>query len=496
MAEAFARTQQGKLAKVRVSGEPGAGKTAQLRAFAEWVARERPDAMVLAGRCHERESVPYKAFDAAIDALCQELDRLRHDECAALAPRRAFLLPVVFPVLGKVRALAGGTQGQYAADHLTLRSQAFAALREMLHRIAERRPTVLLLDDLQWADAESLDLLDEIVREPDPPPLLVVCASWHGEECPADVRSTLDRAFGDATPVALEPCAARERAAQGLADPAVVSPSARAVLDLVAVAATAIPESVLSVASGLPRRELAEVVDGLRELRFLRLHRGGDDPQYDVHDARVIARLGDRLDAAARAGCHRALAEAFTACGGADPEVRPTTGSSRANAGARSLTPSVPRSKPTASSLSAGPRGSIAGRSRCRRATRTTPRRGARGARSSATPSRTRAATPRPGTPMSRPPRAHPRTRPWAASDSRPRTSFAGVTSSLGSPWPGSSSSASASRSRSRPARCDRSSASACACASADWTTSSGAKPTCQAPTCSCAISSGPSGSR
>ncbi len=322
LGRAFARTLESKLAKVRISGEPGTGKTALLRAFADRVALERPDAMVLAGRCDERESVPYKAFDAAIDALCQELDRLRHEDCAALVPRRAFLLPVVFPVLGKVRALADAPPGPRAADRLTLRSHAFAALREMLYRIAERRPTVLLLDDLQWADSESLDLLEEIVREPDPPPLLLVCASWRAEDCPAEIRAPLDRAFGDATPIALEPDAgAADGAAQTAPDPAAVGPAARAVLDLVAAATTAVPESVLSRASGLPRRELVEVLDELRKARLLRLHQGGLDPRFDARDPQVLVWVRRGLDAAARARAHRALAEAHTALGGADPEV-------------------------------------------------------------------------------------------------------------------------------------------------------------------------------
>jgi hypothetical protein len=319
LADAFARALEGTLARARIVGEPGTGKTALLRALADHIARERPDAMVLVGRCNAKESVPYKAFDAAIDALCRELDRLRHEDCLALVPRRAFLLPVVFPVLAKVRALAEAPPGPRAADRLTLRSQAFAALREMLHRIAERRPTVLLLDDVQWADAESLDLLDELVREPDAPPLLVVAALWRSEACSADVRARVERVFGDATQIDLQPSV--RAPGHNPPDPVALGPVAQALLDLVALATAPVPESVLALAAGVARREVAELLEALREARLLRLHQGGDDPRFDARDGRVLARVLERLDEAGQRRGHLALAEAFAAWGSAEPEV-------------------------------------------------------------------------------------------------------------------------------------------------------------------------------
>ena len=42
-------------------------------------------------------------------------------------------------------------------------------------RLVERWPVVVVIDDLQWADADSLALLSELVREPSAPPLLLVC---------------------------------------------------------------------------------------------------------------------------------------------------------------------------------------------------------------------------------------------------------------------------------------------------------------------------------
>src|SRR5205807_5426556 len=68
-----------------IHGESGVGKTAVVRRFLD--ALGLPDAVVLAGRCYERESVHYKAVDGVIDALTRWLSSLWPDELASLLPR-------------------------------------------------------------------------------------------------------------------------------------------------------------------------------------------------------------------------------------------------------------------------------------------------------------------------------------------------------------------------------------------------------------------------
>jgi predicted ATPase len=51
-------------------------------------------------------------------------------------------------------------------DLFTMRRQAFGALREILTRLAGQKPLVIYIDDLQWADADSIFLLEELLQPP------------------------------------------------------------------------------------------------------------------------------------------------------------------------------------------------------------------------------------------------------------------------------------------------------------------------------------------
>src|SRR5690606_1937138 len=87
-------------------GPSGVGKTELLERFAARAAREVPGTVALAGRCYEKESVPFKAVDGVVDARTRYLRMLSADQAAALLPRNAGVLAQVFPVLRRVSAFA------------------------------------------------------------------------------------------------------------------------------------------------------------------------------------------------------------------------------------------------------------------------------------------------------------------------------------------------------------------------------------------------------
>jgi class 3 adenylate cyclase len=57
------------------------------------------------------------------------------------------------------------------------RADSFAAWRRFIEALADRRPLVLVFEDLQWADDELLDFLDALAERLRGVPLLVVCTT-------------------------------------------------------------------------------------------------------------------------------------------------------------------------------------------------------------------------------------------------------------------------------------------------------------------------------
>ena len=132
--------RQGDPQTVFISGRSGEGKTSLAEHFLA-ALREDKRLAVMAGRCYDRESVPFKALDSLIDTLASYLRVLRETDAALLMPDDIAVLARVFPVLHRVDVVAKAAVGRISAlDEQQIRQRAFGALRALLVRISRRLP--------------------------------------------------------------------------------------------------------------------------------------------------------------------------------------------------------------------------------------------------------------------------------------------------------------------------------------------------------------------
>jgi DNA-binding CsgD family transcriptional regulator len=138
---------------VLIGGEAGIGKTA----LAEALCRDAADqgALVLVGRCYDLTETP--PWGPWVDLFT------RYDPAGAMPP-----LPAAFSRRGTI-------------GEVTSQAALFQQVLDFLTALAARRPVVVLLDDLHWADPASLDLLRVTARAAASLPLLIL-ATYRSDE--------------------------------------------------------------------------------------------------------------------------------------------------------------------------------------------------------------------------------------------------------------------------------------------------------------------------
>lgn len=153
-----------------IVGEPGLGKSRLLTELLSHV--DATDTLVTwrQGRCLPYgNGIPFWALGEIVKAHAgiletdaaavahEKLDRLLPD-----GPERAWMRDRLLPLLG---VDAGPTAG---------REERFSAWRRFLAIVANARPTIVVFEDLHWADAALLEFLDTLVGKHEPLPLFVV----------------------------------------------------------------------------------------------------------------------------------------------------------------------------------------------------------------------------------------------------------------------------------------------------------------------------------
>ena len=163
---ALAASAQGRRNTVLVSGEAGMGKTTLIRT----VVGDAPESPAVGwGTCWHGEGAPsfwpwMQAFDDLVDAV-------GHETAIRAAGRDRELLSAVARPLGSSSAPAAVSDG----DRVLL----LDAIVRWLEALADHQHVAIVLDDLQWADPSSLDLLDLMVGSGSPARLQVIGGFRH-----------------------------------------------------------------------------------------------------------------------------------------------------------------------------------------------------------------------------------------------------------------------------------------------------------------------------
>jgi class 3 adenylate cyclase/DNA-binding CsgD family transcriptional regulator len=358
---------------VLIGGEAGAGKTRLAFEFARQCADG--GATVVLGACDSELTLPCQPWVQVLDQL---IGAIPADHLAGVSEDVAEL-SVLMPVLDR---LLPTVRTAHATDSQTERYRLFEAAANFLSAIASTHPLVVIIDDLQWADHQTLALLRHVGRAAKPSRLLIVATFRDtGDEvteplasCLADLRrvesatrvrlsgldhpsvrqlvadavghdldeglvalagTLADRSGGNAfyvnelwrhvvangTVVCVDgrwEMRAGAESAGGVPDSirevvthrlAKLSPAARNLIELAAVAGLRVEFAVLAGAAGLDADAVGATLDELLQAKVLEETAGTASPSYEFAHAIVRETAERAITSSARARLHRALGE-------------------------------------------------------------------------------------------------------------------------------------------------------------------------------------------
>lgn len=178
----YRRVLEGKGHPVMVIGEPGIGKTQLARQFKHW-AREQ-GALCLSAKFFDYQASRLAPFEVLLDllrtALCPEKEAGDCDLRVLAMTRLGVALPEELFIESQplVSAQAAGSTAptirRNTGAFSSTTARAIIPISQCFIRLSQRRPLVLILDDMQWADDASFGVIGYLMRTLQNEPLMIV----------------------------------------------------------------------------------------------------------------------------------------------------------------------------------------------------------------------------------------------------------------------------------------------------------------------------------
>ena len=159
-----------------VVGELGIGKTALVATF---LAELPPNARMMRAECTPvRTEVPYSTLSELVRDAIGASGEETYEEMAQMIARAgggAAQGDATNPMVARLAEIAANQQRPTEDEDAHYRKKLLVSgVRHLVAAVAMDQPLVIIVEGLQWTDKPTLDLMNELLRSPDPLPVLAV----------------------------------------------------------------------------------------------------------------------------------------------------------------------------------------------------------------------------------------------------------------------------------------------------------------------------------
>ncbi|MBU1168766.1 MAG: AAA family ATPase [Proteobacteria bacterium] len=187
--DSFDRVTGGKCEMVRVLGHPGIGKSALINEIHKPIVAKR--GYFISGKYDQfRRDVPYSAIIQAFQGLLRQIIAESEDRVTAWKSRLLDALgpngKVVTQVIPELELVIGVQPDVPEHNPEESQNRFNLAFKNFIHVFStQEHPLTLFIDDVQWADMASQNLIKYVITHPETRYLLLICAYRDNEVSPS-----------------------------------------------------------------------------------------------------------------------------------------------------------------------------------------------------------------------------------------------------------------------------------------------------------------------